>query len=151
MAHNYMIQIDCPPVNFTYLNWCRTVDTRPILSILPTASTPCKHESCIAFDPLCRIIVWDIENTKSIISHRGEFSSFDICYAYGSITCLINHTGHSDTVSSVATHPSSENCFISTSQVSINIECVCSFIVNLVWLCTLGHVNWSSLTPSSFR
>ena len=133
---------DCPPVNFTYLNWCGAVDTRPIL---PTANVPCKHESCIAFDPSCRIIVWDIENTKSIISHRGEFSSFDMCYAYGTnayrtITCLINHTGHSDTVSSVATHPSSENCFISTSQVSINIEnieCVCSFIVDLIWLCTL--------------
>ena len=90
---------------------------------LPTASVPCKHESCIPFDTLCRIIVWDIETTKPIVSHTGEFFPFDM--HMHSITCLINHTGHSDTVSYVGTHSSSENCFISTSQVSINIECVC--------------------------
>lgn len=131
MAHNHMIQI--AHLLISKLMW-NSGHQAHFVNITNCKRTR-KHESCIAFDPSCRIIVWDIENTKSIISHRGEFSPFDICYAYGSITCLINHTGHSDTVSSVATHPSSENCFISTSQVSINIEyieCVCSFIVNLI-------------------
>ena len=91
---------------------------------LQTYAANLEARSCICLGLLCRIIVWDIENTKSIISHRGEFFLY-VMQMY-SIVCPINHTGHSDTVSSVATHPSSENCFISTSQVSIITKCVCT-------------------------
>lgn len=80
----------------------------------------------------------------SLFIFQPKFTFFAECFCRQIVLVYLHGflAGHSDMVLSVASHPTSKDCFISTSLVSIHIY---YDTANFVLICNESTINWMSL------